>query len=101
MPAESPGLINYSLSVVFSSQNGIFIYKLINQLTIQISTIETAEMLCFPFHYRKKMSAQGSRFSKMFTVSLGLCFSEARLLLLLIVFSGEEYNVPVQSVTRP
>ena len=47
------------------------------------------------------MSAQGSRFSKMFTVSLGLCFSEARLLLLLIVFSGEEYNVPVQSVTRP
>ena len=60
-------------------------------------------MLGFPFHYRKKMSAQGSRFSKMFTVSLGLFFSEARFLFLslLIVFSGEEYNVPVQSVTLP
>ena len=50
-----------------------------------MSTTETTEMLCFPFHYRKKMSAQGSRFSKMFTVSLGLFFSEARFFFVVVV----------------
>lgn len=70
----------------------------IDQLTIQIITkvlsLEIAEMLYFPFHYTKNMGAQGLKFSKMFTVLLGIFFSKARfLLLLLIVCSGEEYSV--------
>lgn len=59
-PAESPGLINSGLSVIFSSQNGIFHLKVDKSAHNSKKHHWDLEMLCFPFHYRKKMSAQGS-----------------------------------------
>lgn len=63
-------------------------------------SLKTPEILFFffPFHYTKKMGAQGLRFNEMFTVSLGIFLSKARFSSLLLVCLGEEESVPEQFV---